>query len=626
MKNRLITRKVKIGKIEIGGGLPIVVQSMTTTETMQTEPTVNQIIELSEAGCEIARITAPNVAAAKNLANIKEGLLKKNVSIPLVADIHFTPEAALIAAEIVDKVRVNPGNYSDSKRFKQIEYTEKDYQLELEKVKEAFSPLVEVCKKNKTAMRIGANHGSLSDRIMSYYGDTPLGMVMSALEFLDICESLNYRDVVFSMKASNPLVMIEAYELLVEKMKKRGELYPLHLGVTEAGSDEQGRIKSSIGIGALLAQGFGDTVRVSLTEDPIYEIPVAKAIVEYYEGLSSGEEIDFSSAYAQTELSSFSLRAIPRVISDLRDVELSEETFKKLNHFFIEGKWYKKDISSDYFYLKKDQLTQKRPDNTPAIIESAFWDKSMKKVYPLFTWKEFENAVAKSAELNFLCLEEGNIDELLPEKIKEVPCVLVLKGENTHDVLHFQKLIQKLRRLQAHNPIALYPLVSQSNSLVKENKMSAENAFQINLACELSLALSKNLIQGVFTKLENNLEMAAIFDCYQASRKRISKTEFISCPSCGRTYFDLQKVTKEIKAHTAHLKNVRIGIMGCIVNGPGEMADADFGYVGAGKGMITLYKGQEIVARNIPSEIALEKLIDLIKQRGMWQEPGEFLV
>lgn len=623
--NRFQTREVIVGKLGIGGNNPIRVQSMTTTDTMDTEATVEQSIRMIEAGCELVRITAPSKKEAENLANIKAGLVERGYDTPICADIHFTPNAAEIAATIVEKVRVNPGNYADKKKFETIEYTDESYQAELERIKERFVPLVELCKKHGTAMRIGTNHGSLSDRILSRYGDTPLGMVESAMEFLRICREFDFHDIVLSMKASNTQVMVQAYRLLVSTMMESDMNYPLHLGVTEAGEGEDGRIKSAVGIGTLLEDGLGDTVRVSLTEEPEFEIPVAQALVARYENRSSAKSIQ---EYVEYPIDPFQFHKrgttsvlniggdnVPRVIADLSN----KDTITPANLFAFGynysaqlDKWNLTDLACDFIFTGDKQLDFDIPGTLGIIQNAATWDNSKERHYPLFNADSYLNSKL-SNDLNFIQL---SIDELTDEFISVIgndsTAVLVLTSDNENTLAELRRAIVLLMEAGLKNPV-----------IIKGHYELDENRFQLHAATDLGGLLIDGLGDGCWitnSAIPNKVLNSTSFGILQAARARTSKTEYISCPSCGRTLFDLQETTAKIRNRTDHLKGVKIGIMGCIVNGPGEMADADYGYVGTGKGKITLYKGQEVVKRNIPSEGALEALEELIKEYGDWVE------
>jgi (E)-4-hydroxy-3-methylbut-2-enyl-diphosphate synthase len=628
--SRYKTREVKIGNVPLGGSNPIRVQSMTTTDTMDTLATVEQSIRIIEAGSDYVRITAPALKEAKNLENIKNGLRKRGYDTPLIADIHFTPNAAEHAARIVEKVRVNPGNYADRKKFKIFQYTDEMYQAEIDRIRERFTPLVKVCKEYGTAMRIGTNHGSLSDRIMNRYGDTPLGMVESALEFVRICEDLNYYDIVLSMKASNPQVMVQAYRLLIAKMEEEGMNYPLHLGVTEAGEGEDGRIKSSVGIGTLLEDGLGDTIRVSLTEEPEAEIPEAINLVKRYNNRVPHKEIPYVISnpidpFERTRRHTFEIDKIGGanvpvvIISPPLETISRAENLGDISYNYSEelDKWNIGDAALDFIYLGSGDISYALPGTLKKIFDYKFWlrleDKSSS--FPLFTADEYLDSEKRSGKTNFLSV---NIDDLTDELYKAISgdnnCVLVLNTSNKHGMAEQRRVFIELMNRNLDTPVII--------------KRKYENTSDDNLILYSSTDFGALLLDGLgdgiwlevpssSIKLINNIS----FGILQATRTRISRTEYISCPSCGRTQFDLQITTAKIRKVTDHLKGVKIAIMGCIVNGPGEMADADFGYVGSGPGKISLYKGKEVVERGIDSDIAVDKLIELIKKEGMWVDP-----
>lgn len=645
---RLKTLEVKVGDLLIGNYHPIRIQTMTTTDTMNTEATVQQTIRCIEAGAEMVRITAPSKKDAENLLNIKNELRKRGYTTPLVADIHFTPNAAEIAARIVEKVRVNPGNYVDKKKFELIEYSNADYEEEIERIRNRFTPLVKICKEYGTAMRIGTNHGSLSDRIMSRYGDTPIGMVESAMEFLRIAESENYYNIVLSMKSSNPQVMVEAYRLLIENMyNELGHCYPLHLGVTEAGDGEDGRIKSAIGIGTLLEDGIGDTIRVSLTEDPEFELPVCRDIVKRYtyrkeEKLNVPPVEKISSIYPDITLvhtrETFSVeniggKNVPVVIADFHKSEkITPRDLKSIGYSYnpVSDKWNIGDLAADYVLCGNTQIDFALPGTLRLIHNYETWKKFEDKSqsFPLLSEEEFLNDLSElSAILNFVnldCYSEKATQmdrEKLFEKVKEnSKVVLVLSCENENAFQSVRRMFGELNERKVANPAILF-CNSQKDSM---------DETLIHFAIETGALLIDGFGNGIFLTdhfsenhkaTDHNLINSIGFGILQASRTRISKTEFISCPSCGRTLFDLQETTAKVRSVTNHLKGLKIAIMGCIVNGPGEMADADFGYVGSGPGKITLYKGKEIVKRNIPEEIAVEELINLLKENEVWIEP-----
>ena len=629
--SKLKTREVMVGSVGVGGDNPIRIQSMTTTDTMDTIATVEQSIRMIDAGCEIVRITAPSKKEALNLQNIKDELAKRGYNTPLVADIHFTPNAAEIAARIVEKVRVNPGNYADKKKFEHIEYSDQTYTSELLRIKERFIPLVRICKEEGTAMRIGTNHGSLSDRILSRYGDTPLGMVESALEFLRICEEEGYHNIILSMKASNTQVMIQAYRLLIVKMKEERMNYPLHLGVTEAGEGEDGRIKSAVGIGTLLEDGIGDTVRVSLTEEPEFEIPVAQDLVARYCDREKHEPI---AAIEKNPIDSFSYQRrktrsvlnigtknVPIVMHDfgLKEKIKPASLFALGYNYSVPlDKWNISDMACDYVFLGYKEIDFQIPGTLAIIQNLNSWKNNSDKerYYPFLSAKTYLEGGDFSTKMNmvYACLKDVSTNFI--EKIKaDKTVVLVIDTYNKHGMAEQRKLFVELINHNCDVPVIIGRAYGNLNI----------EQLQLQSATDMGALLNDGLGDGVFIAGENCGSDQMInqtgFGILQASRTRISKTEYISCPSCGRTLFDLQETTAKIRAKTNHLKGVKIGIMGCIVNGPGEMADADYGYVGTGVGKITLYKEKEVVGRNIAEEQAVDALVDLIKKHGDWVEP-----
>lgn len=664
---RLKTREVKIGNLLLGNGNPILVQTMTTTDTMDTMATVEQTIRCIQAGAELVRITAPSKNEAENLQNIKDELRRRGYDTPLVADIHFTPNAAEIAARIVEKVRVNPGNYVDKKKFEQIEYTDAEYAEEIERIRDRFTPLVKICKEHGTAMRIGTNHGSLSDRIMSRYGDTAMGMVESAMEFLRIARAEDYHQIILSMKSSNPQVMVHAYRLLVNHMMEEfGEAYPLHLGVTEAGDGEDGRIKSAIGIGTLLEDGIGDTIRVSLTEDPELEIPVCKDIVKRYGAPAprSGVQEDSENAkqflFAEKEetnktnaartplrgagglyspfeynrretfpVSNIGAKHVPVVVADFSKFDnITPADLPSIGYTYdaATDKWNIGDAAADYIFCNTPPGFD-LPGTLKVILYHTPWlaapDKT--KCVPIFDIDQYmDDAIEKSSWLNFVmidCYSEGYprrpIEEIFTKLNQDKTAVICLSSTNKNAMQSIRSMFVELMNNGIKNP-AIVICDSTDNTMDQS---------LIHYAVETGGLLLDGFGDGVCfghyfgdkkvlpeTKTLNSIA----FGILQATRTRISRTEYISCPSCGRTLFDLQETTAKIRAVTNHLKGVKIAIMGCIVNGPGEMADADFGYVGSGVGKITLYKGKEVVKRNIDSSIAVDELINLLKENEAW--------
>jgi (E)-4-hydroxy-3-methylbut-2-enyl-diphosphate synthase len=677
---RLPTKEVKIGDLLLGNYHPIRVQTMTTTDTMDTIATVEQSIRCIEAGAELVRITAPSKKEAENLQVIKDELRKRGYQTPLIADIHFTPNAAEIAARIVEKVRVNPGNYVDKKKFEQIEYSDAEYAEEIDRIRERFTPLVKICKEYGTAMRIGTNHGSLSDRIMSRYGDTPIGMVESAMEFLRIARAEAYHNIILSMKSSNPQVMVQAYRLLIKTMQTEfGECYPLHLGVTEAGDGEDGRIKSAIGIGTLLEDGIGDTIRVSLTEDPEFEIPVCRDIVKRYfsreshkfqkeyqtigdkqvviEHISITEQKDARETppvhkmpyspfeYKRREtyaVDNIGSKQVPVVVADISRIEkITPQHLQSVGYNYNEStdKWTIGDAAADYIFTGHQLLDFELPGTLKVIVYPATWmeAKDKTKYFPIYADKGYAEAEETSQSINFVMVDcysdETSVNDYpyLDELANEPTVVICLSSTRMNAMQSVRRMFIELMNRGIKNPVVL----------ITDSGWQTPDEHLIHFATETGALFLEGLGDGIclgyssLSKLENikatgrtYLEVKDIyqftnntaFSILQATRTRISKTEYISCPSCGRTLFDLQETTAKIRAVTNHLKGVKIAIMGCIVNGPGEMADADFGYVGSGPGKITLYKGKEVMKRNVNSEVAVEELINLIKENGVWVE------
>ncbi len=693
--SRFLTREVTIGHIPMGANNPIRIQSMTTTDTMDTIGTVEQTIRMVDAGCEYVRITAPSVKEAKNLALIKKELIARGYNVPLIADIHFTPNAAEEAARIVEKVRINPGNYADKKRFENFEYTTTEYNAELERIYKKFSPLVKVCKEYGTAMRIGTNHGSLSDRIMSHYGDTPQGMVESAMEFMRMCEDLNYYNLVISMKSSNPQVMVQAYRLLVETMVKEGMNYPLHLGVTEAGDGEDGRIKSAVGIGALLEDGLGDTIRVSLTEDPEFEAPVAISLADRYKDRElsvisyqlsditkelSVDSYQLSDNRKELSVDSYQLsdkkkqqttdnrqqttdnrqqttdnrqqttgthnpyeyqrrhtselntfiggHQVPRVIIDISRKNLKDPSIlADVGYLYssLLDKYNMAEQSTDFVYLADELPSFSFPGNLKQLYNYSTWkllvDKS--NCHPFYSLEEFISSKDHDPALNLVSISNQDVDS---ELFKELPIdntlVFVLE---THAICGLQdqrNVFFKLMNMGLEIPV----IIKRKYSLKDQNAtiLPKDTDFQLYAATDLGGLLLDGFGDGVWadaSEISAKIILSTSFGILQATRSRISKTEYISCPSCGRTLFDLQITTQMIRSRTDHLKGLKIGIMGCIVNGPGEMADADYGYVGTGPGKITLYRGKEVVKKNVNTENALDELIGIIRGDGNWVDP-----
>jgi (E)-4-hydroxy-3-methylbut-2-enyl-diphosphate synthase len=697
---RLATREVKVGNLLLGNNNPIRLQTMTTTDTMDTAATVEQSVRCIEAGAELIRITAPSKKEAENLRNIKSELQKRGYTTPLIADIHFTPNAAEIAARIVEKVRVNPGNYVDKKKFEFIEYSDAEYNEEIDRIRERFTPLVTICKEYGTAMRIGTNHGSLSDRIMSRYGDTPMGMVESAMEFLRIARAETYHNIILSMKSSNPQVMVQAYRLLIQQMMQEfNECYPLHLGVTEAGDGEDGRVKSAAGIGTLLEDGIGDTIRVSLTEDPEFEIPVCRDLVKRYEMLTDDrcemtETKDTLSAIyhkhsifnaqctiVNRQLSTISHQPstihptipaiekvpydpfiykrrqtfaidnigekhVPVVIADFSKIEnITPQNLQSIGYTYndITDKWTISDSAADYIFTGNQLLPFSLPGTLKVIVYPAAWiqAKDQHKYFPIFQNSGFVQSEVRSGHINFVMIDcfndETTINDFtyLDELANDKTVVLCLSSTNSQPMPAIRRMFMELIQRNILNPALI----------VCDSYWQTPDEHLIHYATECGALLLDGFGDGICLGMTgaaynnasvtnasgrnylNNITVeqfinSTAFTILQATRTRISKTEYISCPSCGRTLFDLQETTAKIRSVTNHLKGVKIAIMGCIVNGPGEMADADFGYVGSGVGKITLYKGKEVVKRNVNSEIAVSELITLLKESDAWVEPA----
>lgn len=665
---RRLSREVQLGDLPMGGLNPIRVQSMTTVDTMDTLGSVEQTLRMVEAGCEYVRITAPSVKEAQNLLEIKKELRKRGCTVPLIADIHFTPNAAELAARIVEKVRVNPGNYADKKKFDVIEYTDSSYAAEVERIRERFRPLVQICKQYGTAMRIGTNHGSLSDRILSRYGDTPLGMVESALEFLRLCEEENYYNVVLSMKASNTQVMVQAYRMLVQKLDAEGlQPYPLHLGVTEAGEAEDGRIKSAVGIGTLLEDGLGDTVRVSLTEAPEAEAPVARALIDRYtnraqeakpikplavvsspfsvvseeetpNGLTTDNQQPTTSIpidpfqyhrRATREVLNLGGQNVPRVmvdISRLSSVEYAD--LRAVGHLYSAflDKFQMNDLGADYLYSGQRPVPFMLPNGLKEVVDYAAWLDAGQRLdhFPVLTQTEYAAAGARHPELNFVF---QNLDSLTPAALAQLrndaTAVIILYTDNAHAMPEIRRAFFELLNNSVTNPVVInrqYPALSpEQTQLYAATDVGGLLLDGLGDGVVLSTELLPERSKEEWLQTLDQLNQLS-FGILQAARTRMSKTEYISCPSCGRTLFDLQETTAMIRKRTDHLKGVKIGIMGCIVNGPGEMADADYGYVGVGKGKIALYRGQEVIKKAVPEERAVDELIELMREDGRWLE------
>lgn len=598
-----------IGNTPLGGENPVRIQSMTNTNTNDTEASVRQVIKIVEAGADYVRLTAQGVREAENLKNIKEQVRSAGYTTPLVADIHFNPRAAEAAARHVEKVRINPGNFVDRvKTFATFEYTDEEYAQEIEKIKIKLIPLLNICKENKTALRIGVNHGSLSDRIMSRYGDTPEGMVESCMEFLHICVSQGFTDIAISMKASNTVVMTKTVRLLVDRMDKENLHFPLHLGVTEAGDGEDGRIKSAVGIGSLLADGIGDTIRVSLSEDPELEVPVARKLVDYIAQREDHPAIR-AEVYPQYDPFSTDRRktyAVKNIGGDNVPVVIADRSsgdFRFDSHFL-----------PDYIYVGAE-LPEKAPRAIPSIIDYKSWT-GEKNTYPLFDHGNMDEITATTSGLVFLSLSYPYLSDNVIKILKaNNNIVILLVTGHANGVGEQRTFLHKLMLEGCETPVVVVRQYSESES----------EDLQIKAAADMGTILLDGFGNGIMLRNEGDIPESKIdsymYGILQAARVRTSKTEYISCPSCGRTLFNLQDTIARIKVSTSHLKHLKIGIMGCIVNGPGEMADADYGYVGAEPGKVSLYKRKEQVERNIPSEQAVDRLIQLIKDNGDWVEP-----
>lgn len=613
---RRITSETKVGNVVIGGNNPIRIQSMTNTNTNDTDASAEQVVRIVEAGADLVRLTAQGVREAENLRNIKNRLLELGYQTPLVADIHFNPRAAEAAAKIVEKVRVNPGNFVDRvKNFEHLEYSDEEYAQEIQKIRAKLIPLLNICKEHHTALRIGVNHGSLSDRIMSRFGDTPEGMVESCMEFLFICVEENFKNIVISIKASNTIVMTKTVRLLVSRMEKEGLAFPFHLGVTEAGDAEDGRIKSAVGIGALLADGIGETIRVSLSEDPECEIPVAKKLVKYISERENHKPIiatpssrfsPYSTDKRETSaIENIGGEQVPVVISDR-----SNGNFEFNVHFL-----------PDYVYVGHI-IQENAPRAIPLIVDAAGWT-GLEKTYPLFditssTSELISNVSNNSAKLKFIRTSFSDLDaEFLSFLKQQDNIVLILNSKHLNSVGEQKAFFHTLLDAEVSTPVVVEHQYAEDE----------REDLQIKSGADFGAIYLDGFGNGISLRNSGSIANAVVdtymFGILQASRLRTSKTEFISCPSCGRTLFDLQTTVARIKQSTSHLKNLKIGVMGCIVNGPGEMADADYGYVGAEKGKVSLYKKKNCIEKNIPSEQAVERLVKLIKDNGDWVEPGK---
>lgn len=602
--SRRETSEVNIGAVPLGGPTSIRIQSMTNTSTQDTEASVQQAMRIVDAGGDYVRLTTQGVKEAENLKNINIGLRSRGYKVPLVADVHFNPKVADIAALYAEKVRINPGNYVDAARtFKKLEYTDEEYALEVQKIKDRFIPFLNICKENNTAIRIGVNHGSLSDRILSRYGDTPEGMVESCMEFLRICVDQNFLNVVISIKASNTVVMVRTVRLLVEVMNREGMKFPLHLGVTEAGDGEDGRIKSALGIGALLCDGLGDTIRVSLSEAPEAEIPVARKLVDYvtqrkdhpYIPGVKAPEFNYLSPSRRTTQAVRNIGGhhLPVVIAESLDGQT------EINPQF----------TPDYIYAGRE-LPQGQKEGVDYILDADVWQ-GEKGTWPAFNYSQLPLMGGCTAELKFLFMPYMAQTEEVIACLRLHPEVVIISQSNHPNRLgEHRALVHQLMTEGLKNPVVFFQHYQESN---------AED-LQIKAAADMGALIFDGFCDGILLYNQGSLSHATVdataFGILQAGRIRTSKTEYISCPGCGRTLYDLEATIARIKAATSHLKNLKIGIMGCIVNGPGEMADADYGYVGAGRGKISLYKGKECIEKNIPEAEAVDKLLELIRRNG----------
>lgn len=602
--SRRDTCVVNIGATPLGGEYPIRLQSMTNTSTMDTEACVEQAVRIIEAGGEYVRLTTQGVREAENLKNINIALRSRGIMTPLIADVHFNPKVADVAALYAEKVRINPGNYVDSARvFKHIEYTDEEYSLELKKIRERFVPFLNICRENHTAIRIGVNHGSLSDRIMSRYGDTPAGMVESCMEFLRICVEEKFYDVVISIKASNTSVMVRTVRLLVKVMESEGMNFPLHLGVTEAGDGEDGRIKSALGIGALLSDGYGDTVRVSLSEAPEKEIPVARKLVDYVTSRRGHIYIPGAQAsgFNYVEPVRRKTVAVANIGGDNQPVVISE---------CLDRKSYNPgNFVPDYIYCGAS-LPDERVEGAEYIVDYVGWH-GEEGVWPAFPYNETDAIRACDAPLKFVFVTYMMAGDALLDLLSEDSHIVIISQSNhPNRVGEHRALLHMLMNRNLKTPVVFFQHYDEDNS----------EDLQIKAAADMGALVFDGFCDGIFLFNQGSLGHSVIdsvaFGILQAGRLRMSKTEYISCPGCGRTLYNLESTIARIKAATSHLKGLKIGIMGCIVNGPGEMADADYGYVGAARGKVSLYRRKECVEKNIPEEEAVEHLIQLIKDNG----------
>ena len=604
--NRRQSSVVQIGNKQLGGNNPILIQSMANVSTLDTNACVEQAIRIIDAGADYVRFTAQGVREAENLGVIRQELTKRGYTHPLVADIHFNPRAADAAAQVVEKVRINPGNYVDSKVFNIRDYSEEEYNSGIEKIRERFIPFLNLCKQHNTAIRLGINHGSLSDRIMSRYGDTPEGMVASCLEYLKICREEDFQHVAISIKASNTVVMVQTVRLLVKTMDAEGMSYPLHLGVTEAGDGEDGRIKSAVGIGTLLHDGIGDTIRVSLSEEPEAEVPVARKLVDYIQERAGANHVEGSispefnnvkpARRISRDVCGIGRGGIPVVISD-RSYGLNFE--------------FNQEAKPDYVHVGTED-PDNLPDNMQLLVDAHVWNPRA-NVFPYFIASDAKELKNYDSPLKFIRLTYADLNDQTLEVLKSDKAVVVILSTHHANGLGAQRaFMHKLLSSGCDVPVILH----------REYHETDIESLQIKAAADMGAMILDGFCDGIFLNNTKGDALATdncMFCILQATRARISKTEYISCPGCGRTLYNLQTTIARVKKATSHLKGLKIGIMGCIVNGPGEMADADYGYVGAGVGRISLYKGKECVQRNIPENEAVERLVELIKENGDWK-------
>jgi len=604
--NRRQSSVVQIGNKQLGGNNPILIQSMANVSTLDTNACVEQAIRIIDAGADYVRFTAQGVREAENLGVIRQELTKRGYTHPLVADIHFNPRAADAAAQVVEKVRINPGNYVDSKVFNIRDYSKEEYNSGIEKIRERFIPFLNLCKQHNTAIRLGINHGSLSDRIMSRYGDTPEGMVASCLEYLKICREEDFQHVAISIKASNTVVMVQTVRLLAKTMDAEGMSYPLHLGVTEAGDGEDGRIKSAVGIGTLLHDGIGDTIRVSLSEEPEAEVPVARKLVDYIQERAGANRVEGSifpeynnvkpARRISRDVCGIGKGGIPVVISD-RSYGLNFE--------------FNQETKPDYVYVGTED-PDNLPDNMQLLVDAHVW-KPRANVFPYFIASDAKELKNYDSPLKFIRLTYADLNDQILELLKSDKAVVVILSTHHANGLGAQRaFMHKLLSSGCDVPVILH----------REYHETDIESLQIKAAADMGAMILDGFCDGIFLNNTKGDALATdncMFCILQATRARISKTEYISCPGCGRTLYNLQTTIARVKKATSHLKGLKIGIMGCIVNGPGEMADADYGYVGAGVGRISLYKGKECVQRNIPENEAVERLVELIKENGDWK-------